>query len=673
MFAFIMALGIVVDDAIVVGENIYEHRQMGKPYAQAAEEGTVQVGRAVIFAILTTVAAFSPLLFTGGMLGKFIKVIPQIVITILLVSLVECLFVLPAHLALGKPRPLEKGLLGRIDAGRRWVGQQLERFIAGPYRRTLNLCLNYRYATIAAGIALLMLGIGVVGGGILKFHFMPEVDGDVVLVDLELPPGTPVAETDRIVQQILQAGDTTIAEFDAGRTPGQSVLRHVYAVVGGTMAEGGPVGGGGSTASNRANIAMLLTQSEQRGIPATRIGNRWRELVGEVPGAETLSFTSNLVRLGANIDIQIAHEDFAVLEQVSARIRGTLAEYPGVGDIADNYSLGKRELKVHLAPEARTLGITEQELGRQLRAAFYGAEALRLQRGRNEVKVMIRYPEEQRQHLWNFEAMRIRTPDGGELPLLQAAQVLPGRGYSQISRTDRKRVINVTASVDSKSANTEEILTELKSGLLVELSRDFPSLTFNMEGEQKEQAESVDSMKRGFLLALFAIFALLAVPLRSYSQPLLIMSAIPFGIVGALLGHLIMGFNLSILSLFGIVALTGVVVNDSLLLIDYANSIRRSGGSLNDTLMQSGQRRFRPILLTSLTTFFGLMPMILETSVQAQFLIPMAISLGFGIMFATGITLLLIPCLYMILEDVRALFGLSPDHALHSIEDSEDW
>jgi len=662
MFAFIMALGIVVDDAIVVGENVYEHRQLDKSYPLAAEEGSLQVSQPVVFSVLTTVAAFAPLLFTGGMLGKFISVIPKIVIIILLVSLVESLFVLPSHLSLGRRRSFDKGLLGRIDRTRRWFGRQLDRFIGGPYRRTLDLCLRYRYVTVAGGITLLLLGSGLVAGGVLKFTFMPEVDGDVVLVNLELPPGTPAEQTDRVVQKILRAGEQTVAEYDAKRPAGSSVLRHVYAVVGGSMAEAGPLGSSVSSASNVANLAMFLTQSELRGVPAAAISNRWRELVGEVPGAETLSFTSNLVRLGANIDIQLAHTDFTVLEQASQKIQKALAAYPGVGDITDNYSLGKQELKVRLRPAARTLGITEAELGRQLRSAFYGAEALRLQRGRNELKVMVRYPEADRKRLWNFENMRIRTPNGNELPLLQAAEILPSRGYAQINRTDRKRVINVTASVDSKRANSQEILAELKSGPLKELTRDYPGLSFNLEGEQKEQSESLDSMKRGFLLALFAIFALLAIPLRSYSQPLLIMAAIPFGIVGALLGHLIMGYNLSILSMFGIVALAGVVVNDSLLLIDYANSVRRGGEELLPTLMLAGQRRFRPILLTSLTTFGGLMPMILETSVQAQFLIPMAISLGFGILFATGITLLLIPALYLILEDVRRLLKLPEKH-----------
>jgi multidrug efflux pump subunit AcrB len=377
-------------------------------------------------------------------------------------------------------------------------------------------------------------------------------------------------------------------------------------------------------------------------------------------------FKSILVRMGAIIDIQMAHESFAVLTEAAERLKTELNSYPGVGDVEDSYSRGKRELKIRLKPEARTLGITEEGLGRQIRGAFYGAEALRLQRGRNEVKVMVRYPEQDRRSLWDLETLRIRTPQGGEMPLNRAAVVEEGRGYAEIKRTDRKRVINVSASVDSKTANAQEILAELRPGLLTALQHDYPGLTFNMEGEEKERRDSMASMVSGFQLALFAIFALLAIPFRSYSQPLIIMAAIPFGIVGAVGGHLIMGYDLSILSIFGIVALAGVVVNDSLLLIDRINQNRREGGeNLLEALLDAGQRRFRPILLTSLTTFFGLAPMIMERSVQAQFLIPMAISLGFGIMFATGITLLLITTLYMALEDIRRLLGLPASHANH--------
>ncbi len=667
LFAFIMALGIVVDDAIVVGENIYEHRQSGKTYLQAAVDGTIEVAQPVIFAILTSVTAFLPLLFTTGIMGKFIMVIPAIVITILLVSLVEGLFILPAHLAFGKPRQDTGGFLGWLDKNRKRFGTAVQKFIEGPYRKTLALCLEYRYTTIAAACAvLLMAGVGLVGGGIVKFRFMPDVDGDVIQVALELAPGSSVELTTRIQEQIVNAGMDVIAEYDKDRPASDSVMRHVYASVGSATTDRGPGGASSSAGGNLATIAMFLTPSELRGVPATEISNRWRERVGEIASVEKLTFVSNLIHLGANIDIQLAHEDFTVLDEAAERLKELIATYPGTGDITDNYTLGKREVKVRLKAEARTLGITEENLGRQLRGAFYGSEALRLQRGRNEVKVLVRYPEESRRRFWDLETMRIRVPNGGEIPLERAATLVESRGFSKINRSDRKRVINVTATVDSHTANAEEVVAAIKANDLPKLMADYPGLSYDMEGEDKNRRESMESMFKGFKLVLIVIFALLAIPFRSYSQPLLIMVAIPFGIVGAILGHFIMGYDLSILSMFGIVALTGVVVNDSLLLIDYINRVRRKGTSLMDAVMEAGQRRFRPILLTSLTTFFGLMPMILETSVQAQFLVPMAISLAFGILFATGITLLLIPCLYLALEDVRQFFGLKHFHADHS-------
>ncbi len=666
LFAFIMALGIVVDDAIVVGENIYEHRQSGDPYLKAAINGTIEVAQPVIFAILTSVTAFLPLLFTTGVMGKFIMVIPAIVITILLVSLVECLFILPAHLALGQRNQPRGRLLTWLERGRSRFGDFLQRFIDGPYTRFLQRCLEHRYTTLAFACAILLLGgVGLVGGGIVKFRFMPEVDGDVIRVSMEMAPGTPVERTTEVQKQIVAAGLAVVENYDRDRPAGDSVLRNIYAEVGTAIADRGPAGSFASSGSNLANISMFLTASERRGVPAAEISKRWREDVADVVGMESLTFTSNLIHLGSNIDIQLAHEDFAILDQAAERLKEIIATYPGTGDIADNYTLGKREVKARLKPEARTLGITEDNLGRQLRGAFYGAEALRLQRGRNEVKVMVRYPEESRQHLWNLESMRLRVPGGGEIPLPRAASLEEGRGFSKINRTDRKRVINVTANVDSHVANAEEILEEIKANAMPELLAEYPGLSYDLEGEDKNRRESMESIFFGFRLVLIVIFALLAVPFRSYSQPLLIMAAIPFGIVGAILGHFLMGYDLSILSMFGIVALTGVVVNDSLLLIDYINQHRRDGKPLRASVVIAGQRRFRPILLTSLTTFFGLTPMILETSVQAQFLVPMAISLAFGILFATGITLLLVPSLYMILEDGRHKLGLPPSHAEH--------
>ncbi len=662
LFAFILALGILVDDAIIVGENIYEQRQRGKPYLQAAIDGALEVAVPVTFSVLTTVAAFLPLVFVSGMMGKFIRVIPLVVISLMLLSLIESLFVLPAHLAMGGPRPVSRGLIGAIDRVRTGFGRKLDMFISGPYHRFLRFCLRNRYTTVAAGIALLLLTVGIVKGGILKFHFMPVVDGDVIIVSLKMPPGTPVEETARVQKFLEEKAMEVVAEYDRKRPGGDSILRDVYAVVGGTMVEAGNVGSSVDSRTHLSDMALFLKQSEERGIPAVEIANRWRSKVGDVPGVESIVFTSNVVRMGANIDIQLAHEDFGVLDIASERIKEALAQYPGVGDIEDNYFKGKRELKFRLTPEARTLGVTEEGLGRQVRGAFYGAEALRFQRGRNEVKVVVRYPEEDRKSLWDLKSMRIRTPDGGELPLTRAAYITEGRGFSEINRTDRKRVINVTASVDDKTANAEEILFDLKQGILSRLANDYPGLAFDMGGEEKERIESMGSMVQGFMLALLAMYALLAIPFKSYSQPLLIMAAIPFGMVGAVAGHLIMGFKLSILSIFGIVALSGVVVNDSLLLIDKMNRNRRQGTELFQSVIDGCKRRFRPILLTSLTTFFGLMPMIMETSVQAQFLIPMAISLAFGILFATGITLLLIPSLYLVLEDVHKLLRLRSIH-----------
>ena len=658
LFAFILTLGILVDDAIIVGENIYSHRLMNKPYEKAAVDGALEVTVPVTFSIFTTITAFMPLVFISGIMGKFIRVIPLIVISLLVVSLIESLFVLPSHLSMGKPRKFKGRILGTVNRIQGWFSGKLEDFIEGPFSKILDLSLKNRYTTLATGIAALLLTIGIIGGGILKFNFMPVVDGDVIMASLTMPPGTPVHETAKVQEYLETTAMEVIGEYDSNQPEGRSVLRNVYSIIGSTILPAGPGGAPIESSANLAGTAIFLIESEERGVPAQQITNKWKERIGEIPGIESLAIESNLVMMGANIDIQIVHDNFEISERVSDKIKAALASYPGVSDITDNFSRGKKELKIRLKPEARTLGITEEDLGRQIRGAFYGSEALRIQRGRNEVKVMVRYPEHSRKDLWDLESMRIRTPGGGEVPLNRAAYVSEGSGYSEINRTGRKRVINVTASVDDNVANTGEIMADLKEGVLKELKENYPGLMFDMEGEQKESNESMESMRRGFLLALIGIYALLAIPFRSYSQPLLIMMAIPFGLVGAVIGHLIMGFNLSILSMFGLVALSGVVVNDSLLLIDKVNRNRRKGAGMFDAAREASKRRFRPIMLTSLTTFFGLSPMITETSVQAQFLIPMAISLGFGILFATGITLLLIPSLYLILEDARKVFRL---------------
>ncbi len=652
LFAFIMALGMVVDDAIVVGENIFEHRQRGESYLQAAVNGVMGVAVPVIFAVLTSVTAFLPLIFVTGVMGKFISVIPLVVISVLFISLVESLFVLPAHLSLehGAGRSSDTGWIERMRNG---VGKWLQAFIDGPYARLLGLGIRYRYVSLAVAVAILLVSIGLVAGGVIKFRFMPEVDGDVIKAQLKMDVGTPVERTAAVENYLEQTAREAITEIEHEKRVGKPLLRHIFSVVGGTMPKGGPAGSAGLSGSNLAEVALLLSPGEDRNIPASMIEALWRKKIRPIPGMESLSINADLVHMGANIDIQLAHKNYHVLVTAADRLKAALAQYPGLGDIADSHAEGKREIKIRLTRQGRILGLTEESLGRQIRAAYYGAEALRFQRGRDEIKVLVRYPEKDRRSLASLDDLRIRLPEGGEAPLRRVATLTFGRGYSTISRTDQKRVIDVTATISSKKANAEEIIADLQAGILKQLQTDYPGLSYSLEGEGKERKESMDSMKKGFMLAMFGVYALLAIPFRSYIQPFIIMASIPFGIIGAILGHMVMGFDISILSMFGIVALSGVVVNDSLLLIDYVNQRRRAGIPIEEALMTAGRRRFRPILLTSLTTFFGLAPLIFERSYQAQFLIPMALSLAYGVMAATGITLLLIPSLYYVLDDIK--------------------
>ena len=642
LFAFIMAIGIVVDDAIVIGENVYTHRLMGKSPIQAAIDGAHEVTVPVTFSILTTIAAFMPLLFVKGTMGKFVWMIPAVIIAILIVSLIEAFFILPAHLsALKIKTKKEKSGLRLILMGK------INSIIRGPYLTLLKLATKYRYLTVAVCIAAAIVTAGMYVSGIIKYRFMQQIEGDTAKCTLQMPVGTPVKEVERYEKYITGQARKLVDEYDAKRQDGQSVLRNISSIIGGTLSHGGP-----SSQGNICQVLVYLHAADIRKISTKEFSDRWRRKIGEIPGAESLTYESDLRSFGKNINIRLSHTDFNVLKKAGERIKKALAGYKGVEDITDNYEGGKQELRFKVTPEARTLGITETDLARQVRSAFYGAEALRFQRGRNEVKVMVRYPEKDRKNRGILQDMRIRTANGGKIPFLRAAALNPGRGYSVIHRRDRKRVFNVMASTSGKT-NPEAILSELSTGLLPQLTRDYPGLSWSLAGEAERHKESIDSMKIGFTLALLGIYVLMAVPFKSYIQPLLVMIAIPFGFVGAVWGHLLTGYNLSIMSLFGMVALAGVVVNDSLILIDFINRAVRKGIPVYQAVLESGQRRFRPIILTSLTTFFGLVPIMSETSIQAKFLVPMALSLGYGILFATFITLLLTPSLYLILEDIR--------------------
>ncbi|MBS1262233.1 MAG: Multidrug resistance protein MdtB [Calditrichaeota bacterium] len=656
LFAFLIILGIVVDDAIVVGENIYVHRRQGeKDHYIAAVNGTRQVTKAVVFAGLTTIAAFAPLLFVGGFMGKFMGVIPTIVISVLVLSLVESFFILPSHLN-GRLVKSESPLWAKIEARRGKIDRVIQWFIEHTYVGTLNWARKNRYLTVAIATALLLMTIGLLAGGYIRLTFMSEVDADEVAVTLTMPPGTPFDETARISEQIRAVGMSTVEQFDRDRAPGESNLRHTFTLYGAQLASGGPEGNTMITGSNLAQIYFQLDGADVRTVRTPVFAEQWRKRVGEIPGVEKLNFRSDLVRATSDMEIQLSHDDFSMLLAAADRLKQEIAAFEGTSEVSDSHVEGKRELRLKLRPEAHTLGITETDLAMQVRGAFYGAEAMRIQRGKNEVKVMVRYPERDRRTLAGIEKMRIRTRSGREIPFEQAAYVEQGRGFSTINRTDRRRVVNVMADVDKQATSVDEIMAALQDRVLPRLMTEYPGLSYDLEGRSRDQREAMQDLIGAFLVGLMLIYALLAIPFRSFLQPFIVMSAIPFGIVGAVLGHLALGYAMSMISLFGIVALNGVVVNSSLVMIHFINRRRDAGDDVGDAVMAAGKRRFRPIVMTATTTFFGLMPIIIETSIQARFLIPMAISLGFGVLFATAITLVLVPAQYLILEDIRRLF-----------------
>ena len=412
--------------------------------------------------------------------------------------------------------------------------------------------------------------------------------------------------------------------------------------------------GPGGGRSHVAEVNVELLSGRLRSVRSNQIAEAWREDVGELPGISSLTFTSEFFTAGEAVHVELYHDDFDGLQGAADALKQELSAFTGVTDIADSLEPGKRELEISITPEGRSAGLALEDIARQVRQAFYGEEVQRVQRGRDDVKVMVRYPLEYRKSLADIENLRIRLPDGTQAPFGTVATVHEGRAYAAIERTGRKRSVKVTAEVRD-GTDAGPINDAIRDETLPRLAAAFPGLTYAFEGEQREQAETMMSMGVNMLIGLLIIFCLLAVQFRSYVQPLIVMSVIPFGLVGAALGHMIMGLALSMLSGFGAVALTGVVVNDSLIMIDRINRRRREGVALRRAVLESGVRRFRPILLTTLTTFLGLMPMILEGSLQARFLIPMAVSLGFGVVFATAITLILVPAVYMIIDDLQGL------------------
>ncbi len=661
LFAFIITLGMVVDDAIVVGEAIHKQRTDGKGRLQAAIDGTKEVAQPVIFAILTSCVAFAPMLWVPGPMGKFFRVIPIVVISVLLISLIESLLILPAHLS--HPMPwwlrivLSPYLWVMRAVAKLNMAHRLQHHIQYTYVPILEKALRWRYFTIAAGVALLIVTMGYVAGRI-PFTFLPKVEGDLIAAHLKMPVGTPVSETKRIADRIAGVAQSIIDAEDA-QTDDPTISRGLYEELGAiSTVEVDPEGAVSNEGSHYATVMMYLIDAGRRDLTTQQFVQRWREGIGEIPGAESLTFAYEIgVQPGKPVDIQLIHDDVQTLEAAAQRLASEIISYSGLRDIDSGVTRGKDQLDFRLTDAALAQGLTEFELARQVRAAFFGAEAARQQRGRDEVRVYVRLPLEERRSLYNVEELIVRTPLGGEMPLSQAAIVTRGHAYTIIKRTDGRRNISVTADVADEKANANEINAQIRERELSQLLADFPGLSYSLGGEQERQSETMGALGLGFILALIVMFSILAVVFGSYTQPLLVMSAIPFGMVGAVWGHVVMGFSLSLMSMMGLIALSGVVVNDSLILIVSINRNREEAMSMWEAVVAGSARRFRPILLTSLTTFFGLAPMILETSVQARFLIPMAVSLGFGVLAATLIMLLIVPCSYVILEDARRNAG----------------
>ncbi|MET3999923.1 efflux RND transporter permease subunit [Marinobacterium sp. MBR-109] len=650
LFGFILVLGIVVDDAIVTGENIYSHLRKAESGLQASIRGTQEVAVPVTFGVLTTVAAFLPIGFIEGARGALFAQIPVVVIPVLLFSLIESKFVLPAHLKHLKLRQNEVERQGRLSQMQQRFADGFERMILKYYQPLLALSLRHRLTTLALFSGVFILILAFILSGWTRFVFFPRVEADTARASLTMPSGTPFDVTDRNIVRMVEAAR---ALQEAYRDPntGESVIMNIFSTT------------GGSAETGRIRFELQPAEEREQEVSASALINEWRERIGPIPGAETLTFRAEIGRASDPVSIELRSGDVDDLRAMAQQVKARLETYPTLFDIADNLSDGKEELQLELTAQAHLLGLTRSDIIRQVRQSFFGIEVQRVQRGRDDVRVMVRLPLEERQAIAGLKGILINTPGGGQVPLDEVAQLVPGKSPSAIYRVDQYRTASVVADMDKSNTNTTVLNRDLNE-FLTELVLQYPGAEFSLEGEAEEQRESFASLALGLAFVFFVIYSLLAIPFRSYLQPLIVMSVIPFGAIGAIVGHWIMGMDLTIMSLLGLMALIGVVVNDSLVLVDFTNQRRKelqAGGehshfeATRQAVLVAGVARFRPVMLTSLTTFIGLMPLLFEKAVQAQFLIPMAVSLGFGIIFATVVTLIMVPVNFMLLEDLRRL------------------
>ena len=686
LFSFLVALGIVVDDAIVIGENIYSHIQLGKPLVEASIDGTIEVMPSVAASVTTTVIAFAPMFFVSGVMGKFMAVIPFAVIAMLVISLWESIFVLPCHLShkhsgffriasvlIYPLRPLGIALNWLSHrAGRLldWVCQRL-------YVPALRFSLAHPVIPIACALSMFLVTMGMIRGGVVPSILFPKSDNNNLQATISFPDGTAARETDRATRRMEQAirrvservakersdaeGIPVSEIFTSHEGAGTGPVRLTYRDVGTISNLQSPAGGGGG-GSHVGQIFVELYDTEIRKIHSDKLLAMWREEAGEFPGAERITFGSVGVGPGGKaIEFKLlaASEHVDQLLAATEAIKDRLREFAGIYDLSDDNTPGKWEFQFRVKDRALATGVTPIDLGQTVRNTYFGAEVMRLQRGRHEVKLMVRYPEEERNSLVDFREIRVRTGDGSERPITELAEVKLSRGFSEINRVDQMRSVTISADLDETKANADLITSELQELFVPKLQEMYPDVSLRWEGQREQSRDSVGSLKTGFGIAILAMFVLLVLQFRSYIQPLLILAIVPFGMIGAVWGHALLGLPLTLFSMFGLVALSGVVINDSIVLIDFINSRVRDGVPIQQALMESGERRFRPIMLTSMTTIAGLIPLMTERSFQAQLLIPMAASLAFGLMLATFLVLLLVPTFYSIYIRLIEMLGIS--------------
>lgn len=661
LFGFIMVLGIVVDDAIIIGESIYTKIRADGHSIENVIKGAQKVALPATFGVLTTIAAFAPMLFVTGFAGPFFKAMSVVVILCLFFSIIESKLILPAHLAYAKIDeineeeifspysniPWYKRPSRLFQRANRLVQNNLHSIIENKYAPLIEKAVRNRGLTIATFLSALIIIIGILNSGITKFVLFPEVPGDYVVVELTMIDGSSAESRDEVINRIEQAAldinDEWLEKYPNDLPP----INKMGAYTGGMTELGTPVGGD--------NIGLLVAELpfENRKVSVLELENMWRDKVEDMPGVKKLTFDSGRnIGGGSSISFNILGEDIKQLEEASKQLERKLTEYEGVFDIRSSLNVGGEEIKLDIKPQAESLGLSMASVGRQVRQAFYGEEAQRIQRGKNEIKVMVRYPEEDRTSIGNLESMRIRNNNGDEIPFSSVATANFGKAYSSIIRENGIRVVTVSADADSSTVEPRRVISDITENYIPEMRDKFPQLKFDLEGSSSETVKLVQELTNASIAALFLIYILIAIPLKSYLQPIIIMSVIPFGLIGAVIGHIVLNEAISMFSLFGLVALAGVVVNDSIIMVDFINKARQEGMDIIQAVVNSGTQRFRAIILTSLTTAIGLMPIMTETSTQAQFVIPMAISIAFGIVFATVITLFLVPCLYVLQDDL---------------------